>query len=78
LITGPNILQDDYDRLNSLLQMSTCIACRADFPIHNSAGTLSVSQAGYNTIGDVLNAGCRFHINGSLRSGGGVEQEAPG
>lgn len=60
VITGPNMAQADYDRLaRAATPNVTLQRFRADFASLLSGARLSVSQAGYNTVGDILQAGCR-------------------
>ncbi len=60
LISGVNLAQGDYDGLAAAIPPNaTLIRFRRDFTGLLSRATLSVSQAGYNTAGDVLVAGCR-------------------
>lgn len=76
LITGPNLPQEQYDAAVAVAPENLTIArfC-TDFPALLAAAELSVSQAGYNTVCDVLQAGC-----GSLlvpfAAGGETEQTA--
>ena len=60
IVTGPNLSQTDFARLAEGLPDNVTIErFRTDFPQLLAATRLSVSQAGYNTVGDVLQAGCR-------------------
>lgn len=75
LIAGPNMPQDDYDRIVESAASNVDVhRFRADFQTLLNSAELSVSQAGYNTIGDVLNAGCRCIVV-PFTSGGETEQE---
>lgn len=75
LIAGPNMPQDDYDRIVQNVGSNVELhRFREDFrDLLKSAG-LSVSQAGYNTVGDVLDAGCRSIVV-PFTSGGETEQQ---
>ena len=60
IVTGPN--SPINDRLASIRQASPNIKFeefRSDFPSLLQSTQLSVSQAGYNTVSDILTAGCR-------------------
>lgn len=60
VITGPNMAQGDADRLGTGLPANVRLdRFRPDFPQLLASARLSVSQAGYNTTGDILQAGCR-------------------
>jgi predicted glycosyltransferase len=60
VITGPNLPQGDFDRLAVAAPPGArLMRFRTDFPGLLAGARLSVSQAGYNTVGDVLVAGCR-------------------
>ncbi|QYK41176.1 MAG: glycosyltransferase [Paracoccaceae bacterium] len=60
VITGPNLPEADAARLAALAPPQVTLArFRPDFPQVLAAARLSVSQAGYNTVGDILQAGCR-------------------
>ena len=74
LIAGPNLPQADYDHLAK--QLSTGILLerfRADFQSLLRYCHLSLSQAGYNTILDVLQAGARAVVV-PFAEGGETEQ----
>ena len=59
LIGGPNMPGADFDRLRSGLRAGVELhRFRTDFARLLGAARLSVSQAGYNTVCDVLGAGC--------------------
>lgn len=61
VITGPNLPQPDFERFNSALRPGVVLSrFRTDFPNLLAAARLSISQAGYNTVGDVLQAGCKM------------------
>ena len=74
LVTGPNLPQADHDA--ALAQAPAGLDVfrfRKDFPALLAASELSVSQAGYNTVCDVLQAGCRA-ILVPFAAGGETEQ----
>lgn len=76
LITGPNLPQVDFDRAaGSAPAHLEIFRFRKDFPALLASAGLSVSQAGYNTVGDVLQAGCRA-IYVPFAAGGETEQTA--
>ncbi len=59
IITGPNLAQSEYDRLSAIITPNvTLTRFRTDLASLMSGARLSVSQAGYNTVGDILQAGC--------------------
>ncbi|OLP46505.1 glycosyltransferase family protein [Rhizobium oryziradicis] len=59
LITGPNLPQADYDRFADVApQNVTLYRFRPDFPALLPRAKLSISQAGYNTVCDLLRARC--------------------
>ena len=60
LITGPNFSSDAVMSLRQIAgPRASIFTFRKDFPSLLSTAKLSVSQAGYNTLMDVLRAGCR-------------------
>lgn len=60
VITGPNLPQPDYDRLAKTAPPSvTLCRFRTDFASLLASARLSISQSGYNTVADILQAGCR-------------------
>ncbi|MES2667206.1 MAG: glycosyltransferase [Pseudomonadota bacterium] len=60
VITGPNLAQDAYDQLAATAPPNVRLErFRPDLASLMSGAGLSVSQAGYNTVGDILQAGCR-------------------
>ena len=74
LITGPNLPQADFDAAAAASSARLDIfRFRKDFPSLLAAAGLSVSQAGYNTVCDVLQAGCRA-IYVPFAAGGETEQ----
>ncbi|THF48587.1 glycosyltransferase family protein [Allorhizobium terrae] len=59
LITGPNLPQADYDRFSAMAPDAvTLYRFRPDFPALLPGAKLSISQAGYNTVCDLLRAKC--------------------
>lgn len=75
LIAGPNMPQADFDRIGENAASNVRVErFRTDFQELLMSAELSVSQAGYNTIGDVLNAGCRSVLV-PFTSGGETEQQ---
>jgi predicted glycosyltransferase len=59
LITGPNLPQADYDRFAANAPDAvTLYRFRPDFPALLPGAKLSISQAGYNTVCDLLRAKC--------------------
>lgn len=59
IITGPNLSQPDYDSLGRNLPANVTLArFRPDLASLMTGARLSVSQAGYNTVADILMAGC--------------------
>lgn len=59
IITGPNMTQPDYDALAENQPANvTLTRFRPDLASLMRGAQLSVSQAGYNTVADVLMAGC--------------------
>ena len=74
LITGPNLPHIDYDSVAaSAPENVTLVRFRKDFPGLIANARLSVSQAGYNTVCDVLNARCRCLLV-PFATGGETEQ----
>lgn len=60
VITGPNLKQDAFDRFAASAPPNVRLErFRTDFGSLLASAGLSVSQAGYNTVGDILQAGCR-------------------
>lgn len=74
LITGPNLPQSDF---NSVIASAppnvSVVRFRKDFPGLIANARLSISQAGYNTVCDVLRAGCRCLLV-PFATGGETEQ----
>lgn len=60
VIGGPNLPAEEYARLSAQAAANvTLMRFRTDFPALLAAARVSVSQAGYNTVGDILQAGCQ-------------------
>ncbi|MBX2884944.1 MAG: hypothetical protein KTR32_33620 [Granulosicoccus sp.] len=60
VITGPNLPQDEYDALAHRVPTNVELArFRTDFLGLLANARLSISQAGYNTVNDILQAQCR-------------------
>lgn len=76
VITGPNMPQADFSRLSGACPANVdLVRFRTDFRNLLAAARLSVSQAGYNTVCDVLQAGCGAVLV-PFASGGESEQTA--
>lgn len=76
LITGPNLAQADHDAIaEGVVGNVTVFRFRPDFASLLSGATLSVSQAGYNTVCDILRARCRAIVV-PFTTGGETEQAA--
>jgi predicted glycosyltransferase len=74
VITGPNLPQSDFDRLTKTAPPNVRVfRFRTDFRSLLTTARLSVSQAGYNTVGDILMAGCRALLI-PFEGGGETEQ----
>lgn len=59
IITGPNLPQAEYDLFGQTLPANASLArFRPDLANLMAGARLSVSQAGYNTVADILMAGC--------------------
>lgn len=82
LITGPNMPQADFDAISAQASDKVSVfRFRKDFPSLLSAAKLSVSQAGYNTVCDILQAKCRsllipFAVGGETEQGARAERLA--
>ncbi|MBB4192049.1 putative glycosyltransferase [Rhizobium aethiopicum] len=60
LISGPNLPEADFARLSrDAAPNVTLVRFRKDFPSLLRGATVSISQAGYNTVGDLLRTECR-------------------
>ena len=75
LITGPNLPERDFTALvgTSARTMSLSCVFASDFPSLLKGAKLSISQAGYNTVCDILQAQCRS-ILVPFTAGGETEQ----
>ncbi len=74
LITGPNLPAGDFAALSERATDNVRLfRFRKDFPSLLKSAKLSISQAGYNTVCDVLMAGCRS-ILVPFTAGGETEQ----
>jgi len=74
LIAGPNLPDQDYaDLAKDMPGNVGLVRFRKDFPSLLRGAELSISQAGYNTVGDLLVAGCRA-ILVPFTAGGETEQ----
>ncbi|MDI7861659.1 glycosyl transferase [Rhizobiaceae bacterium n13] len=74
VITGPNLPQADFDILASQVPKNLRLfRFRRDFAGLLSGCRLSISQAGYNTVCDILQAGCRSLLI-PFMAGGETEQ----
>lgn len=76
LITGPNMPQADFDAISAQSGENVSVfRFRKDFASLLSGARLSISQAGYNTVCDVLQAKCRSLLI-PFAAGGETEQGA--
>lgn len=76
LITGPNLPDADFDAVRAEApEHVTLVRFRSDFPSLLRGAELSISQAGYNTVCDLLVTGCRS-ILVPFTAGGETEQSA--
>ena len=76
LITGPNMPQADFDAISAQTGDGVSVfRFRRDFASLLSGACLSISQAGYNTVCDVLQAKCRSLLI-PFAAGGETEQGA--
>ena len=74
VITGPNQPTDEFDDVaNSVSENVSVVRFRRDFPGLLASARLSISQAGYNTVCDILNARCRCVLV-PFAAGGETEQ----
>jgi predicted glycosyltransferase len=75
LISGPNLAQADYDEIASSVPVNAeLFRFRRDFASLLMAARVSVSQAGYNTVCDILRAGCGSVLV-PFTTGGETEQQ---
>lgn len=76
LITGPNMPQTDFDAISAQAgETISVFRFRKDFASLLSGAKLSISQAGYNTVCDILQAKCRSLLI-PFAAGGETEQGA--
>ena len=74
LITGPNLPKDELEAISGeVVPGLSVFRFREDFASLLTGAHLSVSQAGYNTVCDVLRAGCRSLLI-PFAAGGETEQ----
>ncbi len=74
LVTGPNLPQTDFEIFAAAASENVQLfRFRRDFASLLSGARLSVSQAGYNTVCDILRAGCRSLLV-PFTAGGETEQ----
>jgi predicted glycosyltransferase len=74
LITGPNLPQSDFDAISTDAPAHVSVyRFRPDFAGLLAGAQLSVSQAGYNTVCDILRAGCHALLI-PFTAGGETEQ----
>jgi predicted glycosyltransferase len=74
VITGPNLPADQFERLNHNTPPNvTVVRFRPDLPALLAGAELSISQAGYNTVCDLLRARCRSVLV-PFAAGGETEQ----
>ena len=74
IIAGPNLPEADYDALIKAAPANVTITrFRTDFASLLASARLSVSQAGYNTVADILQSGCRALLI-PFAAGGETEQ----
>lgn len=60
LISGPNLPEADFATLSQAVPSNvTLVRFRKDFPSLLGAARVSISQAGYNTVGDLMRTDCR-------------------
>ncbi len=76
VIAGPNLPQADFEATVAAAPENVRVErFRPDFPSLLTAARLSVSQSGYNTVCDILRAGCRA-VFVPFTAGGETEQTA--
>ena len=74
VITGPNMPMVERARLENRLPAHVTVEqFRSDFPSLLCSAQLSISQAGYNTVSDILQANCRSIVV-PYSAGGETEQ----
>ncbi|MDM9624750.1 glycosyltransferase [Rhizobium sp. S152] len=60
LVSGPNLAEADFAALAEMTPPNaTLVRFRKDFPSLLRGARVSISQAGYNTVGDLLQTDCR-------------------
>jgi len=59
ILTGPYLTQSDYDDLQGIAGSVTLMRFLPDLHHTLAGATLSISLAGYNTVADIMVAGCR-------------------
>ena len=60
VITGPNLPSKEFDKISDNAPINVALErFRNDFPSLLCSAELSISQAGYNTVSDILQARCR-------------------
>lgn len=76
VITGPNLPKHEFEKIAASAPQNVLVErfCE-DFTSLLAGAQLSISQAGYNTVSDVLQAGCRAVLV-PFSSGGETEQAA--
>jgi predicted glycosyltransferase len=76
-LSGPNLPDADFDRLRAMAAGTNAaidvMRLVTDLPERLAAARLSISQAGYNTVADVIAAGCRSVLV-PFAAGGETEQ----
>jgi predicted glycosyltransferase len=74
IVTGPNLPQEDFDSIAADAPDNVSVfRFRQDFAGLLSEARLSISQAGYNTVCDILRAGCHSLLI-PFTAGGETEQ----
>lgn len=74
LVSGPNLPEGDFSALAADAPANvSLVRFRKDFPSLLGAAELSISQAGYNTVCDLMRAGCRSLLV-PFTAGGETEQ----
>jgi predicted glycosyltransferase len=74
LVTGPNLPESDFHSLSQEASENvTLTRFRKDFPSLLRGAKVSISQAGYNTVGDLLRTDCRMILIPFI-AGGETEQ----
>ncbi len=77
VLSGPNLPDVDFIRLKAKAEATsgniTLLRSVADLPSHLAGAKVSISQAGYNTVADILVAGCPAVLT-PFAAGGETEQ----